>query len=221
MPALQALSHLASADRAARPVMCSAETGYLLDISPTRRQCPRSRPRVSPRRSPATPSRDCVLLLCLAVLVQTVAGWRPMTPPLRPRRVAQHDHRVEARRHGCSMGALDHHPERRLPGSFRLIQCERIRRERVPLDGSELYPAEITRYFNHLVAALGLPPIRLHDLPARRRYPSPRCRGRHQSRPISPGSLDNHPHTRHLHQRVPAASQRSRREGRKYGASDG
>jgi integrase len=31
-------------------------------------------------------------------------------------------------------------------------------------DGAELHPAEITRYFNQLVAALGLPPIRLHDL---------------------------------------------------------
>jgi integrase len=31
-------------------------------------------------------------------------------------------------------------------------------------DGAELHPAEVTRYFNQLVAALGLPPIRLHDL---------------------------------------------------------
>jgi integrase len=31
-------------------------------------------------------------------------------------------------------------------------------------DGSELHPAEITKYFNQLVAGLGLPPIRLHDL---------------------------------------------------------
>jgi len=31
-------------------------------------------------------------------------------------------------------------------------------------DGSELHPADITRYFNQLVASLGLPPIRLHDL---------------------------------------------------------
>jgi integrase len=31
-------------------------------------------------------------------------------------------------------------------------------------DGGELHPADITKYFNRLVAALGLPPIRLHDL---------------------------------------------------------
>jgi integrase len=31
-------------------------------------------------------------------------------------------------------------------------------------DGSELHPAWITKYFNQLVANLGLPPIRLHDL---------------------------------------------------------
>ena len=31
-------------------------------------------------------------------------------------------------------------------------------------DGSALHPAEITKYFNQLVANLGLPPIRLHDL---------------------------------------------------------
>jgi integrase len=31
-------------------------------------------------------------------------------------------------------------------------------------DGAELHPAEVTRYFNQLVASLGLPPIRLHDL---------------------------------------------------------
>ena len=31
-------------------------------------------------------------------------------------------------------------------------------------DGGELRPADVTKYFNQLVAVLGLPPIRLHDL---------------------------------------------------------
>ena len=31
-------------------------------------------------------------------------------------------------------------------------------------DGGELHPADVTKHFNQLVAALGLPPIRLHDL---------------------------------------------------------
>ncbi len=31
-------------------------------------------------------------------------------------------------------------------------------------DGTELHPAEVTQHFNDLVAAAGLPPIRLHDL---------------------------------------------------------
>jgi len=31
-------------------------------------------------------------------------------------------------------------------------------------DGSELHPAEVTKHFNDLVQAAGLPPIRLHDL---------------------------------------------------------
>jgi hypothetical protein len=42
-----------------------------------------------------------------------------------------------------------------------------------------------------------------------------------QSRPRTAGSLHQCPHARHLHQRVSAAGQRGRREGRKEGASKG
>lgn len=75
-------------------------------------------------------------------------------------------------------------------------------------DGSELHPAEVTKYFNQLVASLGLPPIRHPRFAPRRSHPSPRGGRRHQSRPSSLGSLHEHSYPRYLHQCVSEAGQR-------------
>ena len=85
-------------------------------------------------------------------------------------------------------------------------------------DGGEWHPAEVTKHFNELVEAAGLPPIRLHDPTSRRRDPGPGGRGRHQGGAGTTRALDQRADPRHLHQRLTAPGQGGRRAHRRHGA---
>ena len=72
-------------------------------------------------------------------------------------------------------------------------------------------PGDLTRRFAMLVRREGLPPIRLHDLQARRCHPRPGQRRRPQGDPGHARPREHHPDRRHLHQR--AARPRPRNGG--------
>ncbi len=77
-------------------------------------------------------------------------------------------------------------------------------------DGSVLHPATVTDRFQALAAAAKLPPIRLARSPARRRIPDAGRRGGPEGRPGDPRALVDHPHPRHLHERLRRGGGRGR-----------
>ncbi|MCA2227378.1 tyrosine-type recombinase/integrase [Nonomuraea aurantiaca] len=82
--------------------------------------------------------------------------------------------------------------------------------------GRPLHPQQVSDQFYQLAFLVGLPPVRLHDLPWRR-LADARRGSRPEGRAGDPRSRLLHLHPRHLHQRLPGSGPRRRRIDRRPG----